>query len=125
MRAHLSDPWFDAKFYGHISEDGNSITFLSSIEGAQGLWLWCPCGYGKPEYPLEGARPHGIQVPFANPRNAPQCPENHGPIATDGTHPRWTVDGNDIDELTIKPSVLVQPSKPCWHGFITHGKIDL
>lgn len=120
----LSDPWFSAKFYGNINND-KSFQHLDSIEGAQGLWLWCPCGYGKLEFPLDGARPHCILVPFNNPRNAPKCPDEHGPISKNnptGPRPRWNMIGNDLNDLTITPSIDVG-NITCWHGFITNGEI--
>lgn len=122
----LADPWFEARFYGRVTEDG-TMTTLDSIEGAQGLWLWCPCGAGKPEYPLEGGRPHAILVPFANPRNAPALPSNHGPFSNrTNSHPRWTMTGTSLDDLSCSPSVDVgggAGGTSCWHGFITSGEV--
>ncbi len=120
----LNDEWFEAKFYGEISADGKSMRYLDSIDGAQGLFLWCPCGYGKPEFPLNAGRPHGVLIPFVNPRNAPPVPADHGPVnKTDGkTRPRWTMSGTGLHDLTITPSVDVGKDS-CWHGFITNGEI--
>lgn len=83
--ARLDDPWFEATFYGDVSAE--AFHFLDSIEGAQGVWLWCPGGYGKPEYPLLGPRPHALMIPFQNPRNAPLCPSTHGPVSRTGSRP--------------------------------------
>lgn len=118
----LTDPWFEASFYGKVTPEGVRH-YLDSIEGAQGLHLWCPCGYGKAEYPLEGGRPHQVMVPFSNPRNAPQLPANHGPIGRDGKHPRWALDpaSTEIGNVTVTPSVAVGHNPECWHGFITGG----
>lgn len=125
MIARLNDAWFEARFYGKATEGG--FTFLDSIEGAQGLWLWCPCGYGKAEHPLDGGRPHAIMVPFANPRNAPPCPANHGPFSKrTNTHPRWTMSGSSLADLTCSPSVDVgggDAGGSCWHGFIQNGEV--
>lgn len=118
----LVDPWFEARFYGRCSPDGGTTEYLDSIDGAQGLFLWCPCGYGKPEFPLENGRPHGVMVPFANPRDAPPLPANHGPTSRDDPtrHPRWTMNGTGLSDLTCSPSIAV--GKPeCWHGYITDG----
>lgn len=115
----LNDPWFEAEFYGNVSSNG--LTRQESMEGAQGLLLWCPCGYGKPEYPVQGARPHAVLVPFLNPRGAPKVPDDHGPHK-DGIPVRWTVSGSGIADLTISPSIAV--GKPdCWHGYITSGEV--
>lgn len=117
----LTDPWFDATFYGEAT--ATSYRDLPSMDGAQGVTFWCPCGYGKPEYPLDGARPHQVQVPFANPRNAPPVPAGHGP-GTKGVKPRWVAAGTGLADLTLTPSVNVgAPS--CWHGFITNGRVTL
>ena len=118
----LTGPWFDAKFYGNATENSHRLQG-SNIEGAQGLFLWCPCGFGKVAFPLDGGRPHGVMVPFANPRNAPQLPENHGPTSKDGKrHPRWTMTGTGLDDLTIMPSIDVG-NDSCWHGYITDGAV--
>ena len=115
----LTDPWFEARFYGQITADG-SHRDLPSIDGAQGLIMYCPCGYGKPS-----AGAHHFMVPFANPRNAPPCPAKHGPLDTsnpDGPRPRWMVQGAGLEDLSVQPSVNVgKPS--CFHGHITRGEI--
>lgn len=122
MIALLTDPWFDAEFYGKATEDGGHTTQGSSIEGAQGLFLWCPCGYGKPEYPMEGGRPHGVLVPFNNPRNAPPLPANHGPQSRHNpeVRPRWVMGGTGLHDLTCTPSIAVGWPE-CWHGWIKQG----
>lgn len=133
MRARLVDPWFEAEFIGNIATDSKSYRRQgASIEGAQGLLLWCPCGYGKAEYPLDGGRPHACLIPFANPRGAALCPPAFGPVArkhkpdSPDVHPRWTMSGDGLENLTITPSVDVggdEPGSSCWHGFITAGVI--
>lgn len=138
MIAKLIHPWFEAKFYGNVYQDrlcddsecrrpkphthsgfhhqGNQL------ERAQGLELWCPCGFGKAEF-VKG-RPHGILIPFSNPINAPAPPSNHGPVGRDGkTHPRWVVSGTSLEDLTLSPSVEVNPKRPCWHGHIQNGEV--
>lgn len=125
MRAKLNDVWFEAKFIGfiepdgssyrHRHEDGRDITF----EEAQGILLWCPCGYGDPKYPLDGGRPHGLLVIFAG-RGAP---DDFGPFSKDKkSHPRWNVGGSSLNDLTCTPSVAVG-NPECWHGFITNGEL--
>ena len=135
----LTDTWFEAKFYGEVigdslrlkHEDGSPMTFAE----AQGLWLWCPCGfgaldkYGKELFPLDLTlnlgRPHGLEIPFANPPSGVQLPAGHGPLGRDGvTHPRWTVvSGSGLHDLTISPSIAVGENPECWHGFIRAGEI--
>lgn len=118
MIARLDDPWFEAEFYGNANERGGYTRQGARIEGAQGVFLWCPCAYGHDE------RAHGLIIPFANPRNASQLPPNHGPhTRNDPNHRvRWNMGGSGLGNLTITPSVDVgTPS--CWHGFITNGEI--
>ena len=116
--ARLDDPWFEAEFYGKANDLGGHHCQGPNIEGAQGLFLWCPCSYGHDE------RAHGLIIPFANPRNAPQLPLNHGPYArNDPTRRvRWTMSGTGLQDLTLVPSVDVG-TPPCWHGHITNGEI--
>jgi hypothetical protein len=128
----LTDPWFDAQFYGQIESGdpdkhvGGSFTMQGDkIDGAQGVTLWCPCGFGKPEYPLTGGRPHAIMVPFANPQNAPACPPDHGPHSSrdaNAPRPRWQMTGSGLHDLTVNPSVAVGAPE-CWHGWIQNGDV--
>ena len=124
MIAKLSDPWFEARFTTKTTNTGHR--YIDTLDGADGIWLWCPCGYGKPEFPLDGGRPHAIIVSFANPINAPVAPPDSGsqsrPDPVTGLcHPtRWTISGTGLDDLTLSPSVDVI----CWHGYITNGEIS-
>lgn len=112
--ARLDDPWFEAEFVGGAAESG-SYRRLPSIDGAQGVFLWCPCAYGNDQ------RAHGLIVSFANPRGAPAAPGNFGMRARNGgPPPRWQMSGSGLGDLTLAPSVDVgEPS--CWHGFIQNG----
>jgi hypothetical protein len=106
----LTDPWFEAEFYGNVT-GGSFCCQGASIEGAQGIFLFCPCRGG-----------HALIIPFANPRNAPPVPPEHGPSDRGGTHrPRWQMTGTGLADLTLSPSVDVGDS--CWHGFITGGEV--
>lgn len=120
----LSDEWFEAKFYGEA--DAKGLRYLPSIEGAQGVLFWCPCGYGKPDFPLEGGRPHAVMVPFRNPRNAAELPPDHGPTSAanpSGPRPRWLMAGTGISDLDLSPSVAVGKDPECWHGYIRNGEV--
>jgi hypothetical protein len=128
MIARLTDPWFEAEFLGCITPDGRSHRHAHedgtplAFGEAQALFLWCPCGFGKPEYPLDGGRPHGVIVPFANGPGGP-VPADFGPLSKDKkTRPRWTVSGDSLGNLTCTPSVAVGDPE-CWHGFITNGEM--
>lgn len=129
MIARLTHPWFDAAFIGRINPAtrGYSSNFDSRrpehaipFAEAQGLILWCPCGFGKPAFPLEGGRPHAILVPF----HGRGVPDGFGPHSRDRqSHPRWTIAaGTTLEDLTLTPSIDAgEPS--CWHGFITNGEV--
>lgn len=124
--AKLTDPWFDAQFYGEATDTGGFTCQGDKIDGAQGVMLWCPCGFNDPKYrEPNGGRPHAIIVPFANPRNAPACPPGHGPNSRDpnAPRPRWQfVSGSSLADLTLSPSVAVG-SPECWHGWIQNGEV--
>jgi hypothetical protein len=127
--AKLTDPWFEARFiceasdnggYRHEHVDGSAITFAES----QGIELWCPCGYGKPEFPLDGGRPHMVMVPFSNPPCGIACPIKFGPESRDKSkpRPRWSVSGTGLSDLSTAPSIAVGTPE-CWHGYIAAGEV--
>lgn len=119
MIALLTDPWFEAEFYGQVTSKGLRRQG-ARIEGAQGLFLWCPCRFGA------SAGAHGLIVPFANPRNAPQVPPDHGPHRPgnpQGPRPRWRMSGTSLRDLTLAPSIAVSQPE-CWHGFIRNGAVS-
>lgn len=135
LPARLTDQWFDAHFFCEAREDGgfrvgeNDISFAES----QGLFLWCPCGYGALDaagaerFPLDlslnRGRPHGLLIPFSNPPNGIAVPANFGPLSRDKqSRPRWVVSGSCLQDLSLSPSVAVGEPE-CWHGFITDGLV--
>jgi hypothetical protein len=140
LPARLTDQWFEAHFIASVGDDGSFRVYNYDIPPmryalaqAQGLFLWCPCGYGaidqegKERFPLDLSlnlgRPHGVLIVFANPPCGRVPPANFGPKSRDGkTHPRWTVSGTGLSDLTLNPSVAVG-TNDCWHGYITNGEI--
>jgi hypothetical protein len=135
LPARLADPWFEAEFY--IAEGAGFRTLVDgrkvALAEANGLFLWCPCGYGELDkdgnerYPLDlslnKGRPHGLLVPFANPPCGILVPSDHGPLSRDGSYrPRWAVSGTGFADLTLQPSIAVGKVE-CWHGFITGGLV--
>lgn len=134
----LVHKWFEAVFIANFGNDGSfRYRFDSdlpfSYAQSQGLFLWCPCGFGlldkdgKERFPLDlsldRGRPHGVIIPFSNPPCRIPVPENFGPFSRDGkTRPRWKVDGTGLHDLTLIPSVAIG-NPECWHGFITSGII--
>jgi hypothetical protein len=126
MIARLDDLWFEAEFITKTTKTGH--WHHDKLDGADGLLFWCPCGYGKSEFPLDGGRPHAIIISFANPINASVVPSDAGsqsrpdPV-TGQCHPsRWMVSGTGLNDLTLSPSVN-NGNDSCWHGYITDGII--
>lgn len=121
MIAKLSDPWFEARFVTDTTARGHR--YVDTLDGADGVLFWCPCGYGKTEYPLDGARPHAVMVNFANPRGCAPAPPDAGSRSRGGGPSRWTMSGTGLHDLTIQPSVAVGTPE-CWHGWITNGDVS-
>jgi hypothetical protein len=129
----LTDRWFSAAFVNNAIKQPNGLYqyYAGKFDDrrrravpfgqAIGLILWCPCGYGKPEYPLKGGRPHVVLVVFAD-RGAPA---DFGPVSRNDSkvHPRWKVESGDaLENLTLSPSIDIgTPS--CWHGYIQNGEV--
>ena len=116
-KGRLTDAWYEAQFGGRATPTGGWHRQGSVIEGAQLIFLWCPCAYGDNE------RAHGLIIPFRNPRSAPVPAHNFGITTRDRkTQPRWLMEGTGLHDLTLSPSVDVgQPS--CWHGWIKAGAV--
>lgn len=120
MIGRLDDPWFGATFIGNTTAAGHHMDV--PFQEADGVFFWCPCGFGKPAYPLDGPRPHGVIVSFANPPSGRPVPANAGSRSRSGGPSRWTVSGTSLADLTLSPSVDVgNPS--CWHGFVEKGVV--
>jgi hypothetical protein len=118
--ARLDDPWFNVVFTSKTTREG--YVHQDALEGADGVRFWCPCGYGKVEFPLDGARPHAVIVLFANPQGCAAAPPDAGPQSRNGGPERWTMAGTGVHDLTLNPSVNVgTPS--CWHGWIKNGEV--
>ena len=115
----LSDPWFEAQFCRKTTAQGFELA--DELEGADGVQFWCPCGYGKPEFPLDGGRPHAIIVTFSNPRGCDPAPADAGSRSAGGGPSRWTMRGTGIHDLTLEPSIAVGGG--CWHGYVTNGEV--
>lgn len=90
---------------------------------AQGIRFLCPLCFAK----IGSARgtPHSVIVPFAG-RGWPDAYlPGMGDKQPDGTVRRWTAEGTNFDNLTVKPSVLLSGSGCGWHGFITNGEASI
>lgn len=119
----LTDPWFEARFLRNTTKTGWSTADPENIHGADGIIFWCPCGYGKPEFPIDGARPHAVVVSFANPMGAQPAPPGSGSQNRSGAPSRWTVSGTGLHDLTLSPSIAVGSDPECWHGWVQNGEV--
>ena len=108
MIAKLTDPWFEARFMAGTTARGHH--YVDTLDGADGVLLWCPCGYGKAEFPIDGGRPHAVMVSFANPRGCGPAPADAGSQSRNGGPSRWTMIGTGLHDLTLSPSVAVGPA---------------
>lgn len=124
MIARLEDPWFEARFLVHVGE-GGSFRHVDSLAEADSVFFWCPCGYGKPEYPLDGARPHGLVVSFLDPPHAPPASASAGTRNRAGQPSRWRVRGTGLGDLSLDPSIDVgaDAGSSCWHGWVRDGNV--
>lgn len=133
MIARLIDPWFDAEFIKNTNAKGHERAG-SQIEGADGVQFWCPCGYGKPDFPIDGGRPHMVLVSFSNPRGCDPAPVDAGSRNRVGDPSRWGMTGSGLHDLTLTPSIdvgdeVVEPdgskvNRSCWHGYVTNGEVS-
>jgi hypothetical protein len=89
------------------------MTYVDTLAKAQGIRFLCPLCFAK-----NGGNigVHGVDVTFAD----RGVPDHLGMHNKKGEPVRWTVSGIGYDDLTTKPSILLEGG--CgWHGFITNG----
>ena len=93
---------------------------LDSLTDAQGIVFLCPTCFVK----NSGAvGTHGIEVSFSG----RGVQDHQGSRNRQGKPSRWNASGAGYSDLTLMPSVLIDPAKPAcdgWHGFITAGSIS-
>ena len=87
----------------HMSMDSRVLT-----PDAQGILFLCPYCFKRNAGPIGT---HSILVFFKDRGVPAECE----PL------PRWNVQGNSFDDLTISPSIDLGPDD--WHGFVTNGEI--
>ncbi|EKD22712.1 MAG: hypothetical protein ACD_84C00001G0004 [uncultured bacterium] len=90
---------------------------VDDIADAQGVYFLCPKCFIKNNGP-KGT--HICEVTFRN----KGVLDNQGTHNTNGIPVRWNVTGNDFNDITTTPSVLIQ-SGCGWHGFITNGEVTI
>ena len=90
---------------------------VNSLADAQGIMLLCPACFARNN---GSVGTHMIEVSFAD-RNVQ---DHQGSKNREGKPSRWTVSGSSCDDLTLRPSILIDQMKPAcdgWHGFVTNG----
>lgn len=103
-----------------IRYEGRNIKHhLPSTTGAQGVMFLCPACFVK----NKGAvGTHLIEVSFAD----RGVTDDQGSVNREGKPSRWSVSGTSYDNLTLTPSILIDPAGECcpgWHGFVTSGEV--
>lgn len=127
----------DAQFLNDVTTASYTRSDDDQVIGAQGILFQCPsCAAGKDvvaDDERAGRRyvvgAHYIEVLFSNPVGASLAPADAGPVGADHTsHPRWTMSGSSLDDLTITPSINCdipgkngEPSVCKFHGFVKNG----
>ncbi len=86
--------------------------YVDKLAEAQGIMFLCPKCFEQNKG-IVGT--HSIQVTFdgRNVLSHEGVQNKEGPV-------RWQVSGNDYNDLTIQPSILLL-SGCGWHGYVTNG----
>lgn len=95
----------DACFVAKADFSTGSYHEQQEMNGAQGVLFDCP-----------KCRRHSVLCWFRNPISAPKVPDSFEPNGG-----RWEVSGTNFTDLTLKPSVNLEPHGCQWHGFVTNG----
>lgn len=106
----------DPRLHRYETRDGQEfLVNVNTIMEAQGIEFDCPlCLATHPD----GIGVHGVIVTFANRGVA-----NHqGSHNDEGLPSRWNVDGTDIENLSLTPSIFLKGKGCGWHGWITNGQ---
>lgn len=93
-----------------ITEPGHYL-YVDSLADAQGVMFLCPACF---QAHGGAVGTHMILCWFSG--RGVSDTETPGPG-------RWAPTGTGIDDLTLRPSVLITKDGGCvgWHGFVTHG----
>jgi hypothetical protein len=94
------------------------LRHVPDLGHAQGVQFLCPVCFVR----NGGAvGTHLIEVTFAG----KGVKDHLGSHNNKGKPSRWTASGTGYADLTLKPSILIDPAKPAcdgWHGFVTNGE---
>ena len=87
----------DATFVRHI--DGGNFVEVSCRSSANGVMFDCPkCG-----------------------RHRVLCWDRTVPAGITPGPGRWDMVGDTLDDLTLNPSINLEPNGCCWHGWVKNG----
>lgn len=108
----------EPRFVRHELRYGQKIDIhVDTITDATGITFLCPVCFKKNNGSIGT---HGITVTFSG-RNVPDELGSHN---KEGKPSRWSVSGNNFEDLTLAPSIDISVDSPGeWHGFITNGEI--
>ena len=90
---------------------------VDSLAEAQGIKMMCPACFIRNSGPIGT---HWIEVSFAG----KGVKDHQGSRDREGKPSRWDVSGAGYEDLTLRPSILIDQAKPAcdgWHGFVTNG----
>lgn len=95
------------------------LRHVGNVQEAQGIVFLCPACFTR----NGGAvGTHAIEVSF----DGKGVKDHQGSHNRQGKPSRWTVSGSTYEDLTLRPSILIDPCEPTcggWHGFITNGEV--
>jgi len=104
----------EIRTFATADADGN-YTVLIPFSEAQGIEFLCPKCFITNGGDIGT---HWCEVTFTD----RSVPDDMGSHNKEGKAVRWTVTGDNFENLTITPSILLEGG--CnWHGFITNGEI--
>jgi hypothetical protein len=116
MKLVQLEPQFVQYFRDEVA---HFLRHVPDLVQAQGIQFLCPSCFIR----NNGAvGTHLIEVSFAG-RNVR---DDEGSHKRDGQPSRWNCSGSGYGDLTLTPSVLIDPAKPAcdgWHGFVTNGEV--
>jgi hypothetical protein len=106
-------------FVRYETKEAEYLIKVPDLKSAQGIKFLCPSCFVKNSGSIGT---HGLEVTFSG-RGAK---DNQGSRNRLGKPSRWNVSGSCYADLTLTPSILIDPAKPAcdgWHGFITNGEV--
>jgi hypothetical protein len=116
MKLGQLDPQF-VKYFS--DETGDYLRHVPDLGQAEGIVFLCPACFVR----NNGAvGTHALEVTFAG----RGVPDEKGSRNSTGGPSRWAAAGSSYDDLTLDPSILINPAEPAcsgWHGWIRNGEV--